>query len=221
MQCFNLFSPDVKPRVFFVFVVNMLIRNEWALTLKEQTVKLSFMRSVLSFQRAKWRNMTSIIKLTAVSGVQEESALCYLLQVDEFRFLLDCGWDENFSMDIIDAMKRLEWLPFFPFVLKSCYLTFLIYGLLALLNFLLLFVCSVIMLNIPSRYVHQVDAVLLSHPDPIHLGALPYAVGKLGLNCTIYATIPVYKMGQMFMYDLYQVLIVVSFEKWMHRYSYT
>lgn len=57
----------------------------------------------------------------------------------------------------------------------------------------------------PSRYVHQVDAVLLSHPDPIHLGALPYAVGKLGLNCTIYATIPVYKMGQMFMYDLYQV----------------
>lgn len=57
----------------------------------------------------------------------------------------------------------------------------------------------------PPRYVHQVDAVLLSHPDPLHLGALPYAVGKLGLNCTIYATIPVYKMGQMFMYDLYQV----------------
>ena len=47
--------------------------------------------------------------------------------------------------------------------------------------------------------------MLLSHPDPLHLGALPYAVGKLGLNCTIYATIPVYKMGQMFMYDLYQV----------------
>uniref|UniRef100_H2M7W9 Cleavage and polyadenylation specificity factor subunit 2 n=1 Tax=Oryzias latipes TaxID=8090 RepID=H2M7W9_ORYLA len=46
--------------------------------------------------------MTSIIKLTAVSGVQEESALCYLLQVDEFRILLDCGWDEHFSMDIID-----------------------------------------------------------------------------------------------------------------------
>lgn len=62
--------------------------------------------------------------------------------------------------------------------------------------------CSVFF---PRSYVHQVDAVLLSHPDPIHLGALPYAVGKLGLNCTIYATIPVYKMGQMFMYDLYQV----------------
>uniref|UniRef100_A0A8C2CM83 Cleavage and polyadenylation specificity factor subunit 2 n=1 Tax=Cyprinus carpio TaxID=7962 RepID=A0A8C2CM83_CYPCA len=52
--------------------------------------------------------MTSIIKLTALSGVQEESALCYLLQVDEFRFLLDCGWDESFSMDIIDSLKRYE-----------------------------------------------------------------------------------------------------------------
>uniref|UniRef100_A0A663M5N1 Cleavage and polyadenylation specificity factor subunit 2 n=1 Tax=Athene cunicularia TaxID=194338 RepID=A0A663M5N1_ATHCN len=103
--------------------------------------------------------MTSIIKLTTLSGVQEESALCYLLQVDEFRFLLDCGWDENFSMDIIDSLRK---------------------------------------------HVHQVDAVLLSHPDPLHLGALPYAVGKMGLNCAIYATIPVYKMGQMFMYDLYQ-----------------
>ncbi|XP_025775226.1 cleavage and polyadenylation specificity factor subunit 2 isoform X2 [Puma concolor] len=103
--------------------------------------------------------MTSIIKLTTLSGVQEESALCYLLQVDEFRFLLDCGWDEHFSMDIIDSLRK---------------------------------------------HVHQIDAVLLSHPDPLHLGALPSAVGKLGLNCAIYATIPVYKMGQMFMYDLYQ-----------------
>jgi Cft2 family RNA processing exonuclease len=55
------------------------------------------------------------------------------------------------------------------------------------------------------RFIHQIDAVLLSYPDPLHLGALPYLVGKCGLNCSIYATIPVYKMGQMFMYDLYQV----------------
>lgn len=54
-----------------------------------------------------------------------------------------------------------------------------------------------------NRYVHSIDAVLLSYPDGQHLGALPYLVGKLGLNCPIYATIPVYKMGQMFMYDLF------------------
>lgn len=45
--------------------------------------------------------------------------------------------------------------------------------------------------------------MLLSYPDANHLGALPYLVGKLGMNCPIYATIPVYKMGQMFMYDLF------------------
>jgi len=57
------------------------------------------------------------------------------------------------------------------------------------------------------RHINQIDAVLLSFPDALHIGALPYLVGKLGLNCPIYATIPVYKMGQMFLYDLYQVFI--------------
>ncbi|MGH0151590.1 UNVERIFIED_CONTAM: hypothetical protein FKN15_031747 [Acipenser sinensis] len=197
--------------------------------------------------------MTSIIKLTAISGVQEESALCYLLQVDEFRFLLDCGWDESFSMDIIDAIKRCEFLITPPFQIYSNNkakwdknvdpvlpkntdeVHHLVWGanrkmtsiikltaisgvqeesalcyLLQVDEFRFLLDCgwdesfSMDIIDAIKRHVHQVDAVLLSHPDPLHLGALPYAVGKLGLNCSIYATIPVYKMGQMFMYDLYQ-----------------
>lgn len=103
--------------------------------------------------------MTSIIKLHALSGARDESPPCYMLQVDEFRFLLDCGWDEDFSMDFVKDLRRAA---------------------------------------------PQVDAVLLSYPDHLHLGALPYLVGKGDLNCPIYATVPVYKMGQMFMYDLYQ-----------------
>ncbi|KAK9877497.1 hypothetical protein WA026_018608 [Henosepilachna vigintioctopunctata] len=103
--------------------------------------------------------MTSIIKVQALSGVMDESPPCYLLQVDDVRILLDCGWDEKFDPDFMRELKRV---------------------------------------------VHTIDAVLISYPDVIHLGALPYAVGKLGLNCPIYATIPVYKMGQMFMYDLCQ-----------------
>ena len=58
--------------------------------------------------------------------------------------------------------------------------------------------------------VGKIDAVLLSYPDCPHLGALPYAVGKLCLSCPIYATVPVYKMGQMFLYDVYQVKIFMS-----------
>ena len=46
------------------------------------------------------------------------------------------------------------------------------------------------------RVVHKIDAVLLTYPDTSHLGALPVAVGKLGLSCPVYATVPVYKMGQ-------------------------
>lgn len=103
--------------------------------------------------------MTSIIKLQALSGVMDESPPCYILQVDEVRILLDCGWDEKFNMDFIKELKR---------------------------------------------HVHTIDAVLITYPDVAHLGALPYLVGKLNLNCPIYSTIPVYKMGQMFMYDLYQ-----------------
>lgn len=103
--------------------------------------------------------MTSIIKLQPLSGAHDEGPPCYLLQVDEFRFLLDCGWDEDFSAAVIKEIKR---------------------------------------------NIHKVDAVLLTYPDQLHLGALPYLVGKCGLSCPVYATVPVYKMGQMFMYDLYQ-----------------
>lgn len=103
--------------------------------------------------------MTSIIRLTPLSGGGDESPHCYLLEVDDFTFLLDCGWDEKFSPDFIKELKK---------------------------------------------YVSKIDAVLLSYPDCLHLGALPYVVGKMGLSCPIYATVPVYKMGQMFLYDIYQ-----------------
>lgn len=50
--------------------------------------------------------MTSIIKLHAISGAMDESPPCYILQVDELRILLDCGWDENFDQDFIKELKR-------------------------------------------------------------------------------------------------------------------
>jgi len=103
--------------------------------------------------------MTSIIKFCALSGALDDSPHSYLLKVDDFTFLLDCGWDEKCTDSYINELKK---------------------------------------------HVNKIDAVLLTYPDQLHLGALPYAVGKLGLMCPIYATVPVYKMGQMFMYDWYQ-----------------
>jgi hypothetical protein len=50
--------------------------------------------------------MTSIIKLHAISGAMDESPPCYLLQVDDFRILLDCGWNENFDQEFMKELRR-------------------------------------------------------------------------------------------------------------------
>eukprot|EP01116_Phalansterium_solitarium_P003529 TRINITY_DN14340_c0_g1_i1.p2 TRINITY_DN14340_c0_g1~~TRINITY_DN14340_c0_g1_i1.p2 ORF type:complete len:733 (-),score=366.09 TRINITY_DN14340_c0_g1_i1:191-2389(-) len=103
--------------------------------------------------------MTAIIKFTPLCGVDLQQPLCYLLEVDDFCFLLDCGWDPTFDVRLLDPLKKV---------------------------------------------VSQIDAVLISHADLAHLGALPYAVGKLGLTAPIFGTVPAFKMGQMLMYDVFQ-----------------
>lgn len=52
--------------------------------------------------------MTSIIKVHCLSGAGDETPPCYVLQIDEFKFLLDCGWDEKFDMDFIKELKRYQ-----------------------------------------------------------------------------------------------------------------
>ena len=81
--------------------------------------------------------------------------------MDGARLLLDCGWDEAFSAELVAPLAAAI-----------------------------------------APEAGGVDAVLLSHSDTAHLGALPYA-WRLGLRCPVYATLPVHKMGQMFMYDHY------------------
>jgi hypothetical protein len=51
------------------------------------------------------------------------------------------------------------------------------------------------------RVAPTIDAVLLSHPDVMHLGALPYAMKHLGLSAPVYATEPVFRLGLLTMYD--------------------
>lgn len=50
--------------------------------------------------------MTSIIKLHALSGAMGESPPCYILQIDEVRILLDCGWNEKFDVEFMKELKR-------------------------------------------------------------------------------------------------------------------
>uniref|UniRef100_A0A7I4XRG9 Cleavage and polyadenylation specificity factor subunit 2 n=3 Tax=Trichostrongylidae TaxID=6315 RepID=A0A7I4XRG9_HAECO len=63
--------------------------------------------------------------------------------------------------------------------------------------------------SIKSR-ASQISAVLITHPDQPHLGALAYLVKYCDLTAPIYCTVPVYKMGMMFMYDWINSLISVE-----------
>lgn len=61
--------------------------------------------------------MTSIIKLHALSGAMDESPPCYLLQIDDVKILLDCGWDEKFDPNFIKEIKRYVNLIVFGLVI--------------------------------------------------------------------------------------------------------
>ncbi|KAI4311930.1 hypothetical protein MLD38_036794 [Melastoma candidum] len=100
--------------------------------------------------------MGTSVQVTPLCGVYNENPLSYLVSVDGFNFLLDCGWNDQFDLSLLDPL---------------------------------------------SRVASTIDAVLLSHPDTLHLGALPYAVAHLGLSAPIYATVPVHRLGILTMYD--------------------
>eukprot|EP00906_Rhabdomonas_costata_P025063 RCo035915 len=99
-----------------------------------------------------------MLVLTPLCGAHCDGPLCYLLEVDDFKLLLDCGWTDAFDVKQLEALKGVA---------------------------------------------EDIDAVVISHPDLLHLGALPYAVSRLGLKAPIYATLPVQKMGEMFLYDIH------------------
>ncbi|KAK9665499.1 hypothetical protein RND81_14G115600 [Saponaria officinalis] len=102
--------------------------------------------------------MGTSVQVTPLCGVFNENPLSYLVSIDGFNFLIDCGWNDHFDPALLLPLSR---------------------------------VCS------------TVDAVLLSYPDTLHLGALPYAMKQYGLSVPVYATEPVYRLGLLTMYDHY------------------
>lgn len=110
--------------------------------------------------------MGATVRFTALYGARSESrAHAYLLRVDDFTFLLDCGWHP--SLDPAEAEAALR--PVLP----------------------------------------SVDAVLLTHAHLTHCAALPAAAARWGLrkDTPVYSTLPVWRMGQMFLYDAYQTAV--------------
>ena len=46
-------------------------------------------------------------------------------------------------------------------------------------------------LTLLNSVASSIDAILVTHADMRHMGALPYLVGTLGVTCPVYCTIPV------------------------------
>ncbi|KAF9388709.1 cleavage and polyadenylation specificity factor subunit 2 [Podila verticillata] len=44
---------------------------------------------------------------SALSGSKSEAALCYLLEIDEAKIMLDCGWNDAFNVDDLRQLKRV------------------------------------------------------------------------------------------------------------------
>jgi len=49
---------------------------------------------------------SNYIRFTALSGSKSEAALCYLLEIDEAKIMLDCGWNDAFNVDDLRQLKR-------------------------------------------------------------------------------------------------------------------
>uniref|UniRef100_A0A2N9EEK6 Cleavage and polyadenylation specificity factor subunit 2 n=1 Tax=Fagus sylvatica TaxID=28930 RepID=A0A2N9EEK6_FAGSY len=102
--------------------------------------------------------MGTSVQVTPLCGVYNENPLSYLVSIDGFNFLIDCGWNDHFDPTLLHPL---------------------------------------------SKVASTIDAVLLSHPDTLHLGALPYAMKQLGLSAPVFATEPVYRLGLLTMYEQY------------------
>ncbi|KAI9317887.1 beta-lactamase-like protein [Dichotomocladium elegans] len=51
--------------------------------------------------------MTSYIKFTPISGAKNDDPLCYLLEIDEVKILLDCGWSDKFNVNDLNNLKKI------------------------------------------------------------------------------------------------------------------
>jgi cleavage and polyadenylation specificity factor subunit 2 len=113
--------------------------------------------------------MSNVIQFTPLYGASDTDPLCYLLEIDDCRILLDIGWDEHFRERDIEALGR---------VVSDV---------------------DAVLSKVGDNNLHLVNTGIVSHPDIAHIGALSYAVGQLGLDCPIFSTQPVWRMGWMFM----------------------
>ncbi|KAJ1309040.1 hypothetical protein OPQ81_004721 [Rhizoctonia solani] len=120
--------------------------------------------------------MITFTPLTGGAATTRTIPLCYILQIDDVRILLDCGapdWHPEPSTEANDTTGESQqgephWVRY----------------------------CEQLAIQAPT-----IDLVLLSHADIAHVGLFPYAHAKYGLRAPAYASLPVQAMGRMAVLD--------------------
>jgi cleavage and polyadenylation specificity factor subunit 2 len=52
--------------------------------------------------------MSSELKFTPISGAKNSDPLCYLLEIDDVKLLLDCGWSDKFDVEELQQFRRQD-----------------------------------------------------------------------------------------------------------------
>lgn len=107
------------------------------------------------------------------SSSERSKALSYLLEIDQCRILLDCGAPEDLTF-VDDTQLKQEGSHVWRGTLP----------------------------DILERIGPTIDAVLLTHAEMSHLGLYAYAYVNYGLQCPVYATLPVQTMGRLQMLEI-------------------
>ncbi|KAF8759782.1 Cleavage and polyadenylation factor 2 C-terminal [Rhizoctonia solani] len=120
--------------------------------------------------------MITFTPLTGGAATTRTTPLCYILQIDDVRILLDCGapdWHPEPSTETSSTPGESQQVE--PHWVRYC---------------------EQLAVQAPT-----VDLVLLSHADVAHVGLFPYAHAKYGLRAPAYASLPVQAMGRMAVLD--------------------
>ncbi|KAJ2709762.1 hypothetical protein H4R19_004084, partial [Coemansia spiralis] len=51
--------------------------------------------------------MSNALQFTTISGANSEDAVCYLLEIDDAKILLDCGCFEDYSDESLAQLQRV------------------------------------------------------------------------------------------------------------------
>ena len=57
-------------------------------------------------ERERQAGMGTSVQVTPLSGVYNENPLSYLVSIDGFNFLVDCGWNDHFDPSLLQPLAR-------------------------------------------------------------------------------------------------------------------